>query len=199
MVSSCCTCSSHIYSKCLGASLPSQCMAHPPSMAFQVTTFRDGILLNTIQASSMLPHLHTCPPSYSPRRHQTLNRLNNLLMNTPAPFKGNYAGTGNQHPTKVIESGNTPSYCICPNSSSAFYPCPHFTCPNIMVLQVTTSQNSILLKTVQTSSRLPHLAYTKLLPTKTSASKPLWMMWWWTRWPSSSATTLAHAFSTPKS
>jgi hypothetical protein len=25
------------------------------------------------------------------------------------------------------------------------------------------------------------------------------MMWWWTRWPSSSATTLAHAFSTPKS
>jgi hypothetical protein len=29
-------------------------MAYPPSMAFQVTTFQDGILLNILQASSML-------------------------------------------------------------------------------------------------------------------------------------------------
>jgi hypothetical protein len=27
-----------IHSKCLRASLPCQCMEHPPSMAFQVTT-----------------------------------------------------------------------------------------------------------------------------------------------------------------
>jgi len=51
----CCT-PSHICSKCLRASLPCPCMAHPPSMAFQVTTSWDAILLITLQASSMLPH-----------------------------------------------------------------------------------------------------------------------------------------------
>jgi hypothetical protein len=32
-------------------------MAYPPSRAFQDTTSRDGILLNTLQALSILPHL----------------------------------------------------------------------------------------------------------------------------------------------
>jgi len=56
-----------------------------------------------------------------------------------------------------------------------------------------------LLNTLQASSMLPHFAYmlTKLLPTKTSDSKPLWLMSWWTHLPSSIATMLAHAFSTP--
>ncbi len=36
-------------------------------------------------------------------------------------------------PTKVTESGCTPSCCICWNSPSAFW--PHFRCANIMVLQ----------------------------------------------------------------
>jgi hypothetical protein len=46
----------HICSKYLTASLPSPCMAHPPSMVLPVTTFQNGILLNTLPASSMLPH-----------------------------------------------------------------------------------------------------------------------------------------------
>jgi hypothetical protein len=43
-------------------------------MAFQVTTFWDGILLNIVQ-SSMFHTLHTCPPSYYPQRHQTPNHF----------------------------------------------------------------------------------------------------------------------------
>ncbi len=38
------------------ASLACPCMAHPPSMAIQETTSHDGILLNTLQTSSRLPH-----------------------------------------------------------------------------------------------------------------------------------------------
>ncbi len=71
-------------------------------------------------------------------------------------------------PTNVTEFGCTPCCCIHQYSSSAFCPCPYFTCPNIMVLQVTTSRDGILLNTLQASSRLPHFAYmsTKLLPYK---------------------------------
>jgi hypothetical protein len=41
-------------------------------------------------------------------------------------------------PKKIIEFGCIPSCCICPNSSITSYPCPHFTCPNIMVVELTT-------------------------------------------------------------
>jgi hypothetical protein len=103
-------------------------------------------------------------------------------------------------PTKVTEFGCTPSCCICQNSSSAFCPCPHFTCPNTMALQVTTSQDGILWNTFQASSMPPHFAYmsTKQLPTKTSDSKPLWTICTWTLLPSSRAPILAHEFSTPR-
>ncbi len=47
----------HISLKCLRAVFPWPCMAYPPSRAFQDTTSRDGILLNTLQALSILPHL----------------------------------------------------------------------------------------------------------------------------------------------
>ncbi len=62
-------------------------------------------------------------------------------------------------PKKVTEFAHTLSCCICRNCSSEFYPYPHFTCPNVMAFQETTSQDGILLKTVQASSMLPHFAY----------------------------------------
>ncbi len=102
-------------------------------------------------------------------------------------------------PTKVTESDLKPCCCICWNSSNSFWPCPHFTCPNIMLFQMTTSQDSILLNTFQASSMLPNFAYmsTKLLPTKKSESHPLFMVCSWAYLASSSATMLAHAFKTP--
>jgi hypothetical protein len=101
-------------------------------------------------------------------------------------------------PRKVAKSGCTPSCCICQNSSSAFCPYLSFTCPNIMAFQVTTSQDGILSNTLQASSILPHFAYmsSKLVPTKTSDSHPLWMIYSWAHLSSSMVTTLAHAFST---
>jgi hypothetical protein len=62
-------------------------------------------------------------------------------------------------PPKKSEFGHTLSCCICRNCSSEFYPYPHFTCPNAMAFQETTSQDGIFLKTVQASSMLPHFAY----------------------------------------
>ncbi len=52
------------------------------------------------------------------------------------------------------------------------------------------------LNTLWASSMLPHLAYmsTKLLPTKTSALQPLWMICSWVCLLSSIACKLAHAF-----
>ncbi len=54
-------------------------------------------------------------------------------------------------PTKVTASGHTPSCCICWNSSSAFCPCPHFTCSKTMVVQETTSYDDISFNTLSLS------------------------------------------------
>ncbi len=51
-------------------------------------------------------------------------------------------------PTNMTDSGSTPSCCICWKSSSAFCPCPHFTCPNIITFQMTTSCEGIWLNTL---------------------------------------------------
>jgi hypothetical protein len=99
-------------------------------------------------------------------------------------------------PTKVIEFGCTP--CIYRNSSNAFCPWPHFTWPNIMVVQETTFWDGIFLNTLQTSSMFPHFAYmsTKLSPTKTSNSQPFWLICSWTCLPSLSAYNRAHTLTT---
>ncbi len=71
MVLSSSTCFSHIHSKWLTTSLPWPCMAYPPSMQFQVTTFQGGILLHsqTILGGShifaymlikLVPHMFFC-------------------------------------------------------------------------------------------------------------------------------------------
>jgi hypothetical protein len=44
--------------------------------------------------------LHTCQSSYSPQRYQMPNHLNDLVMNKPAFFKHNQAGTCVHHPHK---------------------------------------------------------------------------------------------------
>ncbi len=48
--------------------------------------------------------------------------------------------------TKVIEFRCTCSYCRCLNSSKAFFPCPHFTCPNVISIQVTTFRDAFCWK-----------------------------------------------------
>ncbi len=123
--------------------------------------------------------LHTCQPIYSPQRHSSPNRFewwydDEYTCPLPSAITLSYAFS---IPTKVTEFGHTPSCCICRNSSSAFCLAYIFTCPNIMVLQVTTTWDGILLNTPQASSRLPHFAYmsTKLFPTKISDLQPLWM------------------------
>jgi hypothetical protein len=61
-------------------------------------------------------------------------------------------------------------------------------------------QSGVGLITLWASSMLLHFAYmsTRLHPTKTSKTHPHWMICSWAHWPSSSQTTLAHAFSTPQ-
>jgi hypothetical protein len=51
-----------------------------------------------------------------------------------------------------------------------------------MAFQLNTSQDGILLNSLQASLMLPHFAYlsTKLLPTKTSDSQPFKMICSWT-------------------
>ncbi len=90
-------------------------MAHPPSKAFQVITFWDGILLNTLQASSMLPQFVCMSTKLLPHKDIWItSTLNALLMNTSALFTCNNAGTCIQHPHKR-ESSHTPVFCICQN------------------------------------------------------------------------------------
>ncbi len=94
--------------------------------------------------------------------------LNDLLMSTPGLLKGHYMVHAFSTATKLTEVGHTLSCCISWNRSSAFCPCPHFTCSNIIVFQVTTFQDGILLNTCQAASVLQHFAYisNKLFPTK---------------------------------
>jgi len=60
---------SHICWKCIRTC---PYMAHPPSIAFQVTKSQDGTLSKNPQGSHILG---ACPPSYSSQRHQTNNHF----------------------------------------------------------------------------------------------------------------------------
>ncbi len=92
---------SHIHSKCSRASLPCPCMAHPPRMAFQETTSRDGILLNKspsiLHAPTFCIHFNQ---AISHKRNLLTTTLNDLLMSTPAFFKCKDTSTCIQHPHK---------------------------------------------------------------------------------------------------
>ncbi len=69
---------------------------------------------------------------------------------------------------------------------------------SVVTFLETTSHDGILLKTLQVSSIMPHLAYIwmRLLASWTFDSNPLWMICSWPHMPSSSAPILAHAIST---
>jgi len=119
-------------------------------------------------------HEHTCTLQGQPHRHlhpALLQRLQRSGAHPPVTFQ---------------------------NRSSAFCPCPHFMCPNIMASQVTTFHDGLLVNTCQAASMLPHFAYmsTKLFPTKTSDSKPLWMSCSWTSLLFASASKSPHALIT---
>ncbi len=92
---------------------------------------------------------------------QIPSNMNNLLMSTSSLFKCKNTGTlCIQHSHKGNRFGCTPSWFICQNSSSNLCPCPHFRYPNIMVVHVTTSQDGILLNTLQASSMCSHILNT---------------------------------------
>ncbi len=82
-------------------------------------------------------------------------------------------------PTNITEFGRISSCCICWNNSIAFHLYLHFTCPNIMAVQVTTFWDGILLNTLQATSQGCHILHTcppSCTPTKTSDSQPVWMI-----------------------
>ncbi len=57
-------------------------------MVVQVTTFQDGILLKTLQASKQCSRiLHTCQPSYPHKDIRLATTLNEMFMNKPGVFK----------------------------------------------------------------------------------------------------------------
>ncbi len=193
-----CTPFSHI---CSRVSLPCPCIEHPPSMVFQVTTYiLRWHLDENSPTSSMFPHfayMSTKLPHTKTSDSKPI--LNDPVMNTPALFKCNQVGTCIEHPHKSYRVWlYTFLLHICWNSSKAFCPCLHFTCPNITTFQVTTSQDGIFLNTVQASSMLPHFVYmsNKILHTKTSYSQPFWMCCSWTSLPCTCAPKLTHALIT---
>ncbi len=178
--------------------LPSPHFTCPNIMAFQVITFQNGILLNTLQASLMLP-----PFAYMSTKllHTKTSESHPLWIICWWAHLPSLSATMLAHafnsPTKVTELGCTPSCCICQNSSIASCPWLHFTCPNTMAVQVTISWDEIFLNTLQAFSMLPHFAYMpmKLLPTETSDSQPLWMSCLWTIPLSSSVPKPANAIT----
>jgi len=129
-------------------------------MAVQVTAPWDGILLKTLQASSMLPHFAYMSTKLVPSKTSDSKPIWTMWWWTHMPSSSAIMlAHAFSTPRKVTEAGCTPSSCISQNSSSAFCPCSYFTCPNIMVLQVTTSWDGILLNTLGASSMLPHFPY----------------------------------------
>ncbi len=99
-------------------------------MVVQVTTFQDGIFLNILQASSMLPHFAYMSTMLlhikTIESHAgSMVYLWTHLLSSSATMLAHAFNT----PTKVIESSHTPPCCICHNNSNVFYFHPHFTCP----------------------------------------------------------------------
>ncbi len=124
----------HICSKCLRASLPCPWMANPPSMAVQVTTSCGRLSLH-LQCSHIL---HTCHASYSPKTTTDSKALWMIWSWARLPSSNcNHSGTCIQHPQKSNRVGLHIFLLHCLNSSRAFCPSPHFTCPNTMAFQVT--------------------------------------------------------------
>ncbi len=92
-------------------------------MVLQVTTFWDGIVLNTLQASSMLPHFAYMSTELFP----TMTSDSQQLMKRPTTFKCSRTSTCIVTWTKGNLSRLIPSHCGCWKSWIAFSGCLSFT------------------------------------------------------------------------
>ncbi len=146
-------------------------------VTFLETTSHDGILLKTLQASSIMPHL-----AYISMRLTSWTFDSNPLWmicswpcmpSSSAPILAHAFSTT----IEAIGLGKKLSYCSLGNRSNTSCSCPHFTSPMI-TFQETTSCEGILLSTLKASSMRPHWAYMsmRLHPTKPSDSQSLWMI-----------------------
>jgi hypothetical protein len=144
----------HNCSKCWRASLSCSCMG--TSSKYGSPSYH--ILRWHPPCSYML---HTCQPSYyPPQRPQTPNHFWNVctwthLPSSSAIMLAHAFGTPQKSQSLAIR---------CPVAFVEIAPVnstltPHFTCPNAMAFQETTSQDGILLKTVEASSMLPHFLH----------------------------------------
>ncbi len=117
----------------------------------QVITSRDGILLNNLQASSMRPHFAYISTKLFPTKSSGFAIYFWMICSWAHlhTSRATMLAHAFSIPTKVTRFGRAPSCCICQNSSSVFCHCPHFTCPYIMVVQVTTSWDDIFLNALQ--------------------------------------------------
>ncbi len=100
-------------------------------MVFQVTTLCDGILLNTLWASLMLPHFAYMSTKQVSTKTSESHQLWMICwhMHSASPQNG------------------TSFCCICQNTLSTFCQCPYLTCTHTMPFQVITSWDGILLST----------------------------------------------------
>ncbi len=172
-------------------------MEYPPSMTFQKTTSHDGILLNTLQASSMLPQRHV--NQASPHKDIWIpSTFNDLLMSTTAHFNCNYIGTCIQNPHK--------SNRVWLHTFLAFVEIVEVPSSNAHILHVLIPWHSTwphyMMASCRTLSKHPPCSRkdisTKLFPTKTSDQQSLSMRCSWRHLPSSSATTLVDALAPPQ-
>ncbi len=86
--------------------------------------------------------------------------LNDLLLNMPSwSSSATRLAQAFSSPTKGREFSRTSSCCICQHISSDVCPFPHFRYPNIIMFQVITSRDGILLNTLHASSML-HILHT---------------------------------------
>ncbi len=128
----------------------------PNIIAVQETTLCNGILLNNLQASSMLLHLAYMSTRLFPTKMLDSQPLWTICWWIHLPSsRASWLAQAFRSPTNVTGSGCTLSCCICSKSSNVLCPCPHFTCLVIRAVQETTVHDGILLNTFCASSMLP--------------------------------------------
>ncbi len=164
-------------------------MAYPPSIAFQETTL--PCILN---APTFCIHVNEVTTN---KDIKLISILNYLLMNTPAFFNCNYTHTCTQHCQKGSRDWLYAFMLHLSKEIQCLVPLP--------TLHISENDDDIPRDNIAcrhfveySPSILPHLAYmsTRLLPTQTFDSQPLWLTCLCTCLPSSCACKFARALST---
>lgn len=120
--------------------------------------------------------------------------MNDMFTSTAAHFKWQNAGTGIQQSHNVIAPLPIALIKIVPMPST-----PHFTCCNVMAVQVTIAWDyGILLKTLQSLLHCPafHIHVNQAIANKDVRLGPIFNDLLMVYLPFSTATTLGHAFNT---